>query len=410
MPLWGRILISLGLGVITGLVLGPEAAVLKPLGTVFMNLIEMVIVLLVLSSMAVGITGLHDPKQLGRVGGKTLSFYFVTSLIAALVGLTLAYAAGLGVGVEQPITHINEAHHAPSLMSILMDIVPTNPIAALVSGNVLQIIVFSIFLGLSINLAGEKGRPFKELLGSLADTMYSLTSIVMEFSPLGVFAFMAVAAGSFGVKVLLQLAWFLTVYYVACMFQLIVVFGGLLLFVGRLHPIPFFRGMWDAIVVAFSTASSSATLPVSMHCIQENLGVSKSISSFVLPLGSTVNMAGSAIFQVMSAVFISHAYGIELGLVQLSTIVVTSIFSAIGAAGIPGSGFLMLSAVLHGAGLPIEGLALLAGIDRLREMVSSVVNIMGDAVVAVTIAKQEGELDESLYYQAEEVLLEGSEA
>ena len=220
---------------------------------------------------------------------------------------------------------------------------------------------------------------------------------------------MASVTGSFGLSVLVPLIKFLMTYYLACGVHVLLVFCGILWGLAKLNPWPFFRGMSDAIMVAFSTCSSSATLPVSMHCAQKNLGVSKNITSFVLPLGSTINMNGAAIFQGMSAVFIAQAYGIHLEWQALITIVVTATLSAIGAAGIPGTGFIMLSVVFSSVGLPIEGLALLAGIDRVREMVSTVLNILGDAVVAVYVAKQEGELDERQYNHEDLVELEGSD-
>ena len=212
----------------------------------------------------------------------------------------------------------------------------------------------------------------------------------------------------FGLAVLIQLFKFLMTYYIACIVQVVVVFCGMLWFLAKLHPMPFFRGMGDAIMMAFSTCSSSATLPVLMHCVQKNLGVSKNISSFMLPLGSTINMNGAAIFQGMSAVFIAQAYGIDLDWQSLLTIVVTATMAAVGAAGVPGSGFIMLTVVFTSVGLPIEGLALLAGIDRVREMVSTVLNVCGDAVTCVYVAKQEGELDERQYYHEDLVELEDS--
>lgn len=409
MKLWIKILIALILGVITGLMLGPNAAYLKPIGTMFLNLINMIIVLLVLSSMTVGITSIHDPQKLGRVGLKTLFLYLVTTAIAIVIGLFFAnlFMPGEGLGLHSS-GEIN-LEEPPAISSILLSIIPTNPIASLAEGNVLQIIVFAIFLGISINFAGEKGKPLLEFLESVADVMYRLTSIIMEFSPIGVFAIMASVTGSFGLSVLIPLLKFLTTYYLACGVHVVLVFIGILWGLANLSPWSFFKGMGDAIMVAFSTCSSSATLPVSMHCVQKNLGVSKNITSFVLPLGSTVNMNGAAIYQGMAAVFISQAYGIELGWQALLTIVVTATLSAIGAAGIPGTGFIMLSVVFTSVGLPIEGLALLAGIDRIREMVSTVLNILGDAVVAVYVAKQEGELDERQYNHEELVELEGSD-
>jgi dicarboxylate/amino acid:cation (Na+ or H+) symporter, DAACS family len=409
MKLWVKILIALVLGVIAGIILGPKAEYLKPIGTLFLSLINMIIVLLVLSSMTVGITSIHDPQKLGRVGIKTLILYMITTALAIGIGLLFAkiFQPGIGMGLHSAgVVNISET---PSLGEIILSIVPTNPMASLVEGNVLQIIVFALFLGISINFAGEKGKPLLELLESLADVMYRLTSIVMEFSPIGVFAIMASVTGSFGVAVLLPLLKFLIAYYLACVVHIGIVFCGLLWGIAKLNPLSFFRGMGDAIMVAFSTCSSSATLPVSMHCVQKNLGVSKNLTSFILPLGSTVNMNGAAIFQGMSAIFISQAYGINLEWQTLIMIVVTATLSAIGAAGIPGTGFIMLSVVFTSAGLPIEGLALLAGIDRMREMVSTVLNILGDAVVAVFIAKQEGELDERQYNREELVELEGTD-
>ncbi len=403
----------MGLGILAGAFLGESAVLIKPVGTLFLNLINMIIVLLVFSSMTVGITRIHDPKKLGRVGLKTLALYLGTTIVSILIGLCFAFyfkpgaASNLQLLSSEVSLTIEQSH---SLSDIFLSIIPRNPIAALVSGNVLQIIVFSMFFGIAINFAGEKGRPLLEMVESLADVMYRVTSIVMEFSPFGVFALMAWISGTFGLQVLIPLGKFLLLYYAACAVHVLIVFVGLLRVMGRMSAMPFFKGMSDAIMVAFSTASSSATLPVSMHCAQENLGVSKSISSFVLPLGSTVNMNGTAIYQAMSAVFLAQVYSIQLDLYSIVTLVVTATLSSVGTAGIPGSGFIIMSAVLSSVGLPLEGIGLLAGIDRLRDMASSVLNILGDSVVAVLIAKQEGEWDESRYYQEEIVALEGSES
>lgn len=369
----------------------------------------MIIVLLVLSSMTVGITSIHDPQKLGRVGIKTLIIYIATTVIAIAIGIFFAKMFKPGSGLNLHTTSTVTLQNTPSVSEMLQSIIPSNPIASLAEGNVLQIIVFSIFLGISINFAGEKGKPLLDFLESVADVMFRLTSIIMEFSPIGVFAIMAWVSGSFGIAVLIPLLKFLLLFYSACAFHLLFVFCGILWFLAKLNPWPFFRGMGDAIMVAFSTCSSSATLPVSMHCVQKNLGVSKNISSFVLPLGSTINMNGAAIFQGMSVIFVAQAYGIELGIQSLLTIIITATLSAIGAAGIPGTGFIMLSVVFSSVGLPIEGLALLAGIDRVREMVSTVLNILGDAVAAVYVAKQEGELDERQYNHEELVELETSD-
>jgi DAACS family dicarboxylate/amino acid:cation (Na+ or H+) symporter len=406
MKLWVKILIALVLGVIAGTLLGPYAIYLKPIGTIFLSLINMIIVLLVLASMTVGITSIHDPKKLGRVGIKTLFLYLMTTAMAICIGLFFAYVIKPGAELHLVATGIQTVQQPATIGEILLSTVPSNPISAMVQGNFMQIIVFAIFLGISINLSGAKGRPLMAFFESLADVMYRMTAIVMEFSPIGVFAIMAWVAGSFGVAVLLPLLKFLVAYYLACAAHVLIVFCGMIKFLARLSPWPFFRGMGDAIMVAFSTCSSSATLPVSMHCVEKNLGISKNITNFVLPLGSTVNMNGAAIFQAMSALFIAQAYQIDLSLQSVLTIVVTATLSAIGAAGVPGTGFIMLSVVISSAGLPIEGLALLAGIDRIREMGSTVLNVLGDAVCAVYVAKQEGELDVRQYNHKELVELD----
>ncbi|MDP1881233.1 MAG: dicarboxylate/amino acid:cation symporter [Parachlamydiaceae bacterium] len=400
MKLWVKIFIAMVLGVITGLILGENSVYLKPLGTLFLNLINMIIVLLIFSSMAVGITGIHDPQKLGRLGGKTIGIYFLTTQVAILLGLFAATLFNVGSALHLTATGVNNSP-ALSFSDILLSIIPSNPIAAMVNGNILQVIVFSVFLGLAINFSGSKGKPLRDALQSLSDVMYRLTSLVMEFSPIGVFGIMAWVAGTFGINLLLPLFKFLGVYYGVCCLHFLIVYVTLLKGIAGLQIKPFLKGSRDAIMMALSTCSSAATLPVAMHCAQENLGVSKNISGFVLPLGITLNMNGTAIFQAMSAVFVAQAYGISLDLPNYITLILTATLSAIGTAGVPGGGFIMLSAVLSSVGLPLEGLALLAGIDRLREMMTTALNIVGDTAVSVFMAKQEGELDENRYYHSE---------
>jgi dicarboxylate/amino acid:cation (Na+ or H+) symporter, DAACS family len=414
MQLWLKIFIGLIAGALFGWLLtltGMEAYAdyFQPLGDTFMNLIKMLIVLLVFSSMTLGVTSIHDPKKLGRVGLKSLLMYFFTTLIAISIGLFFAYLMRPGSGIEFKVVQAINVKSGPGFKDILFNIIPQNPIQALAEGNVLQIIVFSVFLGIAINLTGDKARPLLKFLDAIAEVMYTLTSIIMEFAPYGVFAIMTWVVGSYGVKVLGSLAEFLICNYLACFVHMILVFGGLLIFVLKLNPWSFFKGMGDAIAFAFSTNSSSATLPVSLHCVQENLGVSKNISNFVLPLGATVNMNGAAISQAISAVFISQAYGIDLAWGDILMIVTTATLSAVGAAGIPGSTIIMLTVVLSSAGLPLEGILLISGVDRIREMMTTVVNVLGDAVVAIYVARTEGELDINQYNQADLVEMEESD-
>jgi Na+/H+-dicarboxylate symporter len=402
MKLWQQILIGMVLGVVTGLFLGPDAEFLKPIGTIFINLISMVTLPLMVTSLIVGIASTEDPKKLGRIGLKTLIPFFLSTIFAIMFGLGfgLLFEPGTHLNFDLPATHVATTE-APGLKKIFISIFPSNFFNALSTGNIMQALMFAGLFGVALTIAGEKGKPVFVIAESIAQVMYSLTSIIMKLSPLGVFGIMASVAGTFGVKVLLPLLVFLGSYYLACAVHVMIVFCGILWGLARLHPLPFFRGIRDAILFALSTCSSSATLPTAMRCAEENLGVSRHIINFVFPLGITLNMNGTAIFQAMSTVFIAQAYGIPIDLHLVLIVLVATIMSAIATAGIPGSGFIMLSAVVSAAGLPIEGIAILAGVDRLREMVSTSLNIVGDAVIAVYVAKSEGELDEKRYYSTE---------
>jgi len=397
---WVKILLGLFLGVVFGLILGPHAEFFRIFGKAFIHLMTMIVVLLIFSSLVVGICNIKDPKKLGRIGLRTFGFYIVSTLIAIAVGATLAHLLKPGEGLSLISVDANLGQTEMKLGDFFLSLIPSNPIAAFSKGNVLQIIIFSIFLAVSIIFAKEKGKPLLKLLESVADTMHSLTHFVMLLAPYGIFALMASTIGSIGFKVIMPLVKFLLCNYIACLVQLFVIFTIALRYGAKMKIVPFFKGMKDAIVLAFTTSSSSATLPVSLECAQKHLGISKNISGFVLSLGSTVNMNGGAIGQAVSAIFIAQAYGIDLNWIKILSLFLVSLFAAIGAAGIPGTGLIMLSLVLSVMGLPLEGIALVAGVDRLREMMSSVVNVLGDAVAAVFVAKKEKEINETVYHHA----------
>jgi len=348
--------------------------------------------------LIVGVTSVDDIGKMGRIGLKTIILYAVTTIIAVTIGLGLSWITDPGVGISLHASGtVTVVDTAPSLIHTLVNIISDNPIGSLAEGNILQIIVFAIFIGIAINLTGNKADPVKNFFTGLAEVMYKLTSIIMKFAPYGVFALIACVIGQYGVEFLLPLLKVVVTVYIACILHSIIILGGGLILLGRLNPWKFFKGFLDAALVAFSTSSSSAALPVSLRCTQANLGVSKSISSFVLPLGATINMNGTAIYQGVCAVFIAQAYGIDLSLTNYVTIVMTSILAAIGTAGVPGAGLIMLSLVLSSVGLPIEGIAIIAGIDRILDMARSCVNVIGDGVATVLVAKSEQELDIKAY-------------
>jgi Na+/H+-dicarboxylate symporter len=403
MKLWMKIMIGLGLGILAGLVLQDKAVWVKPIGTLFINAIKMLIIPLIFSSLIVGMTSLKDGKKLGRIGMKTLAIYLITTAFAVTIGIVVSSILKPGAGMMIDMGASVASKTAPPFIDTLVAIVPRNPIGALSSGHVLQVICFAIFLGIAINITGEKADPFKKLCESIADVMYTLTSIVMEFAPYGVFALMAYVVGQYGAATLLPLLKVIIAMYVASLIHVVLVYGSGITLLAKLNPVKFFKGIVDAQAVAFTTTSSSGTLPVTLRCTQENLGVSKSISSFVLPLGATVNMDGTAIYQGVAALFVAQASGIDLTMSHYMTLILASTLASIGAAGVPGAGLIMLSVTLSSIGLPMEGIALIAGIDRILDMARTTVNVTGDAMTSVLVAKSEGEFDREIFEATEAV-------
>ncbi len=395
---WLKILIGLVLGVITGLILNKQVEILSMVGKAFIDLLKMLVGLIVFSSLVVGMCHISDPKKLGRIGLRTVLFYVATTIIAICIGLAIVLIVkpGMHLGIPLPIGHGGDGNL--SLIDFLFAIVPSNPFAAFAEGNVLQIIVFAILFALAISMAGEKAKPILGFIESLSEVMAKLTNVVMKLAPYGVFALMATAVGALGSKIILPLFWAIGCIFVACLIQVSIIFTLSLKYLAKVEIAPFFKGMKDAIIVAFTTSSSSATLPVNLECARDHLGLSPDISGFVLSLGSTINMNGTAIGQSVLAIFIAQAYGIDVSFTNIIILMFTTLVSAVGTAGIPGSGLVMLSIVLNAMGLPLEGIALVAGIDRLRDMFATVVNILGDAVAAVYVAKKENQIDETKYH------------
>lgn len=397
MKLWMKILIGMVIGVLFGLVFPTLTPYVEPLGTLFLKGIKLLIVPLVFASLVSGMTSMSDLKKLGRISAKTFLTYFVTTAFAVSIGLTIANLAAPGAGLHLHAAETAAAKDAPSIVDTLLDVVPTNPLEAMVQGNILQIIAFAVLLGVSMNIAGDKAAPVRRFCHSLADIMYTMTSIVIAFAPVGVFALMAKVVAQYGVDTLLPLAKIILLMFAGSLLHILFVYGGGVALVARLNPLRFFRGILDAQLVGFSTSSSSGTLPATIRCTEQNLGVSKPIASFILPLGATINMDGTAIYQGICAVFVAQAYGVDLTAANYATIVLTATLASIGTAGIPGAGLIMLSLILSALGLPMEGLALIAGIDRILDMARTTVNISGDAMTSLIVARSENEVDLSTY-------------
>ena len=401
LSLIAKIGIGFIIGLILGFVIGPLAPnspfvakvilpVLQLIGNIFLSLLKMLIVPLVFSSLVMGASSIGDPKVLGRIGVKTIAFYLGTTIVAIVIGLLLGniIQPGVGMAIEGAKAVAKEPQ---TIFDVILNIFPANPLKALVEGIMLQVIVFALFLGVAATLIGERGKAFLEFNSSLAEVMFKITAIVMKTAPLGIFALIAVTAAKYGPAVLAPFAKVLFAIYLGCILQMLLVYSGLIAGIVHKSPMWFFSGVREAMLAAFVTRTSAGVLPISMDNVQNKLGVSENVSSFVLPLGATINMDGTAIYEGVCALFIAQAFGIDLSLGAQLGILMTATLASIGTAGVPGAGLIMLSMVLLSAGLPIEGMALVAGIDAVLDMARTCVNVTGDMCVSAVIAKTEGE-------------------
>jgi Na+/H+-dicarboxylate symporter len=375
------------------------------LGRLFLALIKMVVVPLVFFSLTVGVASLGDFRRLGRLGGRTLLLFTTTTVVALIigVGLTNLVRPGSFVAAADRATLLasyagdadatmGRAADAPSFVDQLIAIVPTNPVASLANGDMLQIIFFALMFGIALTLlAEERSKPIVNLMSYGNDAMVQLVHLAMKLAPVGVAALLFKVVGSTGITVLVALAAYAVVVVGALLLHLVFTYGAVVVFGARLPFISFLKGIRPALLLAFSTSSSSATLPVTKECVEDNLNVSNQVSSFVLPLGATVNMDGTALYQGVAAIFIAQIYGLDLGLGQQITIITSATLASVGAAGVPGAGLITLAMVLTAVGIPSEGLALILGVDRLLDMFRTTTNVVGDSTATVFMARLEGE-------------------
>lgn len=397
-----QIFIGLILGVIVGLVFGEKATIIEPIGTIFLRLITMIVVPLVLVSLMLGTASLGDLRKLGRIGIKTIVYFTITTMIAISIGLLLANVVKPGAGLNEEIkaelyknyestaqVGIERMQEKPSAIDVLVNIVPTNPIKTLVEGNMLQVIFLALLFGTILTLIKkEKSEILMKFLDGLNDAIIQVVHIAMRLAPYGVMALIASVIGKYGVNILVTLL----------KYSLVVV-GGLLIYtvgvnclslriLGRMSPLKFLKATKDAMVIAFSTSSSNAALPVSMESV-EHIGISREYSSFVIPLGATINMDGTALYQGVAAIFIAQIYGIPLALMDQVTIVLMATLASVGAAGVPAAGIITLAMVLKQIGIPLEGIALILGVDRFLDMCRTTTNIIGDMACSVVIKESE---------------------
>ena len=388
-----QIFIALLLAIVAGLLLGKQNAgfanaYIKPFGTIFLNLLKFIVCPIVLFSILCGMISMKDIRKVGSIGVKTLVYYMLTTAFAIVIGLLIGQLMK-GFFPALSTTDLEYAAKEPtSFMDTLVSIFPSNFLAPLVEANMLQIIVIALFVGFGIILVGEKASKVRDLIEQINEVFMKVMELILKLSPIGVFCLLTPVVAENGAEIIGSLAMVLLTAYISYIIHAVVVYSTTVKTLGGMSPIQFFKGLAPAMIFAFSSASSVGTLPLNMECC-EKLGADKETTAFVLPLGATINMDGTAIYQGVCAIFIASCFGIDLTLGQMATIVVTATLASIGTAGVPGAGMVMLAMVLTSVGLPVEGIALVAGVDRIFDMGRTVLNITGDASCAVVVSNLE---------------------
>lgn len=402
-PLAYQILAGLILGVIVGAVFYGNPAVetyLQPLGTIFLNMIKMIVVPIIVSTLIVGVAGTGDIKQLGKLGGKSMIYFQLVSMIAIIVGLGAANIFKPGEGLDlssltksdiNQYVETSKEVQDDGVIDIIVGIVPSNIIESMAEGNMLPIIFFSVLFGLGVAAVGERGKPVLAFFQGVADVMFWVTNLIMRFAPFGVFGLIGVTVSKFGLESLIPLGKLMILVYAAMVFFVIVILGIIAKIVG-INIFQIIKVLKDELLLAYSTSSSETVLPRIMEKM-EKFGCPKDVVSFVIPTGYSFNLDGSTLYQAIAAIFIAQMYGIDLSIYEQITLVLVLMVTSNGIAGVPGVSFVVLLATLGTVGIPLEGLAFIAGIDRLLDMARTAVNVVGNALATVVMSKWEGRFD-----------------
>ncbi|CDT26957.1 Na+/H+-dicarboxylate symporter [Vibrio coralliirubri] len=409
MSLTGRVILGMVVGILTGFAIQSLFAdsgfvnnyivngLFEVGGQIFVASLKMLVVPLVFVSLVCGTSSLKDLSTLGRMGGKTLALYIGTTAVAITLALTIGNLFQPGAGADLTAASSFKSADAPSLGQVIIDMFPTNPIQAMAEGKTLQVIVFAVLFGIAISAAGKPGERIAAVFSDLNEVIMKLVALLMNLAPYGVFFLMAKLFSGLGLSAIWNLAEYFLVLTGTLLLHGLVTYSAMLKGFTGLSPITFLRKMEDAIMFAFSTASSNATIPVTMETAKNRMGVDNKVASFTVPLGATVNMDGTAIMQGVATAFIAQAYNIDLSMGDYLMVILTATLASVGTAGVPGVGLVMLAMVLNQVGLPLEGIALIMGVDRLLDMIRTAVNITGDSAVSIIVAKSEGALDESRF-------------
>lgn len=395
-----RVMLAMAFGFAIGAVFGDSAADVGIVGSIYVSLIKMVVMPLVFSTIITSITSVPNMNVLKKLGTKTIAIFLITTAIAATIGIGVALVVdpGSGIAHNSEAAQSFEARDIPSFKQVLLDLVPSNPVSEMAEGKVVPVIIFAFFIAIAIIWEGgrhpERVEPVKSFFQSLSHVMFRVTKLVIRLTPYGVLGLMTAMSARYGFETLKELAWFIAAVYIACFIHMFVTYSALLSFAARVNPLRFFKKAYPTMAVAFTTRSSYATLPVNLEVITKRMKVSERVASFVAPLGATINMNGcGGIYPAIVAVFVAKVFGIELGITDYLLIIAVATLASIGVAGVPGPASISTTVVLVQAGLPLEGFALVLGIDAIVDMARTAVNATGTTVASVLVGSSEGEFD-----------------
>ncbi|MBN6188788.1 dicarboxylate/amino acid:cation symporter [Aneurinibacillus sp. BA2021] len=397
-----RVMLAMLLGVAVGAIFGPDAESVGVVGQIYVSLIKMVVMPLVILSIVSSVTKLSDPGQLKKIGIKTVGLFLATTAIAAAIGLGVALVVDPGAGIQFTKDASFEAREIPVFKDVLLDLVPSNPVNEMAEGKVVPVIIFTTFVAVALAIEGarkpEVVKPVKDFINGAMVIMFRVIKMVIKLTPYGVFGLMTAVAAKYGLAALLPLGKVIIAVYIACILHMVFTYGGLLAFVARVNPFRFFKKIYPVMVVAFTTRSSYATLPVNLEVIKKRVKVSDKIASFVAPLGATINMNGcGGLYPAIVAIFVARVFGIELGVMDYVLLVATATVASVGVAGVPGPASISTTVVLTTMGLPLEGMAIVLGVDAVIDMARTTVNATGTTVSSLIIANSEGEFDREAF-------------
>lgn len=398
LSLAAKTFIGFGLGIVIGIIFGEKASIIKPLGTIFLNMIKMIVVPMVFFSIAAGVAALSDIKKLRNIGVKVVGLYAITSAISVCIGLLMANITNPGLGFDMSTLSsdaVYEAKEMPSVLDTIINAFPSNVFVSFTQGDMLPIIVFAIFVGVALIMMGERGQKMAQGVQNLADVMYQITAIVMEFSPIGVCALLADSVGSYGLKIFGPLGKLILTVYASDVILVLLMYVPMVALLARFPVGKWFRSIVKVWVVTASTTSSAGTLPVTTQVTNEDFGVSPELSSFSLPLGATINMNGGCIYYAAAIVMTAQIYGMNLSAGALVNIIISTVLIAMGCPGVPGGAIIMTTILLTNMGLPLEIVGLIAGIFRLIDMANTTFNVTGDVVTTMVVARSEGMMRDS---------------